>query len=153
LEHDVAVPRDAGDERAAARVTKVDRDRALVPRERGPPEAAPVDALAPGAHRIARSRRLDLHDVGTEVAEQLPRERARDEAPELEDAQARERSGRGHFVGGRHRGKIPTRPRRRPMAESRAPRTTIGRYDNPYSVAVWSRPPPAGTRCEPMLLE
>jgi hypothetical protein len=39
------------------------------------------------------------------------------------------------------------------MPESRAPRTTIGRYDNPYSVAVRSRPPPPGTRCEPMLLE
>ena len=29
----------------------------------------------------------------------------------------------------------------------------IGRYDNPYRVAVWDREPPAGTRCEPLLLE
>ena len=30
---------------------------------------------------------------------------------------------------------------------------SIGRYDNPYRVAVWDREPPAGTRCEPLLLE
>jgi hypothetical protein len=39
------------------------------------------------------------------------------------------------------------------MAEPRAPRTTIGRYDSPYRAAVWSREPPAGTRCEPILLD
>src|SRR5262245_51507452 len=34
------------------------------------------------------------------------------------------------------------------------PRTTrVGRYDNPYAVAQWSRPPPAGTTCEPLVLE
>ncbi len=31
--------------------------------------------------------------------------------------------------------------------------TRIGRYDNPYAVAEWSRPPPAGTTCEPLALE
>ena len=31
--------------------------------------------------------------------------------------------------------------------------TRAGRYDNPYAVAEWSRPPPAGTGCEPLILE
>jgi len=31
--------------------------------------------------------------------------------------------------------------------------TRVGRYDNPYAVAEWSRPPPAGTVCEPLVLE
>jgi hypothetical protein len=31
--------------------------------------------------------------------------------------------------------------------------TRIGRYDNPYAVAEWSRPPPSGTTCEPLVLE
>lgn len=29
----------------------------------------------------------------------------------------------------------------------------IGRYENPYAVASWSRPPPTGTTCEPLVLE
>jgi hypothetical protein len=31
--------------------------------------------------------------------------------------------------------------------------TRAGRYDNPYAVAEWSRPPPVGTACEPLILE
>jgi hypothetical protein len=31
--------------------------------------------------------------------------------------------------------------------------TRVGRYDNPYAVAEWSRSPPAGTVCEPLVLE
>jgi len=31
--------------------------------------------------------------------------------------------------------------------------TRIGRYDNPYAVAEWTRPPPPGTTCEPLALE
>jgi hypothetical protein len=31
--------------------------------------------------------------------------------------------------------------------------TRVGRYDNPYAVAEWSRPPPAGMACEPLVLE
>jgi hypothetical protein len=42
-----------------------------------------------------------------------------------------------------------------PVNQPPAPhaRTSIGRYDNPYRVAVWDRDPPSGTRCEPLLLE
>ncbi len=29
----------------------------------------------------------------------------------------------------------------------------VGRYDNPYAVAEWHRPLPAGTQCEPLTLE
>jgi hypothetical protein len=29
----------------------------------------------------------------------------------------------------------------------------VGRYDNPYAVAQWSRPLPPGTMCEPLVLE
>ena len=32
------------------------------------------------------------------------------------------------------------------------PSTRIGRYDNPYRVAEWTRPP-TGTSCEPLVLE
>jgi len=31
--------------------------------------------------------------------------------------------------------------------------TRVGRYDNPYAVAEWNRPLPAGTACEPLILE
>jgi len=31
--------------------------------------------------------------------------------------------------------------------------TRIGHYDNPYLVAEWHRDPPAGTSCEPLILE
>src|SRR5260370_29908524 len=31
--------------------------------------------------------------------------------------------------------------------------TRVGRYDNPYAVAEWNRPLPAGTTCEPLVLE
>ena len=31
--------------------------------------------------------------------------------------------------------------------------TRVGRYDNPYVVAGWSHPPPAGTSCEPLVLQ
>src|SRR2546429_330135 len=31
--------------------------------------------------------------------------------------------------------------------------TRVGRYDNPYAVAEWDRPLPAGTTCEPLILE
>jgi hypothetical protein len=31
--------------------------------------------------------------------------------------------------------------------------TRIGHYDNPYLVAEWHREPPAGTNCEPLILE
>src|SRR2546423_14552390 len=29
----------------------------------------------------------------------------------------------------------------------------VGRYDNPFAVAEWNRPLPAGTTCEPLILE
>ena len=73
------------------RVAQVDRDRSLVARDRRPPEAAAVDAHAVAPHDVADAGRLDLDHVGAEVAEQLARERARDERAELEDAQAGER--------------------------------------------------------------
>jgi hypothetical protein len=31
--------------------------------------------------------------------------------------------------------------------------TRAGHYGNPYAVAEWSRPPPTGTSCEPLVLE
>ncbi len=36
---------------------------------------------------------------------------------------------------------------------SRPSPTRIGRYDNPYRVAVWHRDPPPGTTCTPLLLD
>src|SRR4029078_6829877 len=122
-------------------------DRSLVAGDRRPPQAAPVDAHTPRAHRVAGAGRLDRQHLGPEVAEQLTRERPRDEAPELEHAQARERAG--GFLDRVHRGKIPTRTTTR----RRSPMPSIGRYDHTYRVAVCDRDPPAGTRCEPLLLE
>jgi hypothetical protein len=93
LEHDVAVPRDPPHQDPAAFVTQIDRHRALVARDRGPPEALDATivlghAYAVAPHDVAGRRRLDFHDVGAEIAEQLARERAGDERPELEHAQA-----------------------------------------------------------------
>ena len=76
------------------RVAQVDRDRPLVARDRRPPQALAVDAHAVAPHDVARSGRLDLHDVGAEIAEQLARERTGDERAELEDAQAGQRGVR-----------------------------------------------------------
>ena len=46
---------------------------------------------APVAHRVARAGRLDLDDVGAEVAEQRAHVGAGEELAELQDAQAAER--------------------------------------------------------------
>ena len=164
LDHDVAVRGEARHDLAAAWLAQVDRDRALVARDRRPPQAAAIDAGAPAAHGVALAGRLDLHDLGPEVAEQLPGEGTRDEVAEFEDTHAPERTARGFTrrlvtfrpLGCRHRGKIPTAPprrRRSPMAAPRDARPSIGRYDNPYRVAYWDRNPPPGTRCEPLVLE
>src|SRR5207237_7886103 len=41
-----------------------------------------------------------------------------------------------------------------PPRRSRMARTArVGRYDNPFAVAEWNRPLPAGTTCEPLILE
>ena len=73
------------------RVAQVDRDRALVARDRRPPQAPAVDPHAVAPHDVAGSGRLDLDDVGAEIAEQLARERPRDERTEFEHAQAGQR--------------------------------------------------------------
>ncbi len=99
LEDDVAVLREPGRHVAALRLAEVEDDRALVAADRGPPEAVAVAGDAPAAHRVALAGRLDLDDVGSVVAEELPGERAGDEAAQLEDADARQGAGTGDGVG------------------------------------------------------
>src|SRR5262249_39848471 len=84
--------REPAHDRAALGPSEVDRDHALVARERRPPEAAAVEELAPLPHRIAGLGALDLDDLGAEVTEQLAGEGTGDEAAELEHPHAVERA-------------------------------------------------------------
>ena len=78
---------------AVAGVGEVEHDRALVAIE---PEEVRADPVAPrrppGAGVVARARPLDLDHVGAEVAEQHRRVRAREDAREVGDDQAFQRS-------------------------------------------------------------
>src|SRR5262249_40334558 len=102
LEHDVAVRGDAPYDVLTGRRAQVELDRPLVASDRRPPEAAAVDAHAVAPHDVAAGR-FDLHHVGAEIAEQLARERARDERAELEHTDPGERRGRiGRARHGQH---------------------------------------------------
>lgn len=97
LDDDIALCRKSANHIASASVAQIEGDGALVARDRWPPQAVAVDRHAPRPHRIAIVRILDLDDLGAIVAEQLPRERPRDEASEFEDADIRQRAvGDGH---------------------------------------------------------
>ena len=118
--------RDATRDVTAARVAQVDRDRTLVAGDRRPPEAPAVDADAVAAHDVAGAGRLDLDDVGAEIAEQLARERPRDERAELEHAQAGQRGVRhgpksrvSHASRGGRNGVRTERPHRRAEGQAR----------------------------------
>ncbi len=92
LDDHVGARAQLGRDLLAARLAQVERDGALVAREHRPPERVVVVAQAPPlAHRVAARRRLDLDDVGAEVAEQRADERAGQELAELDRAQAGER--------------------------------------------------------------
>ena len=103
LDDEVAVGGEPRDHRPGPLVAEIERDRALVPGDGRPPQAVPVEGDAPAPHRVALARRLDLQDVGPVVAEELPRERAGDEAAQLQHPHAAERAvaGRGRAHLGR----------------------------------------------------
>ena len=67
-------------------------DRLLVAGHDRPPQRLAVRLLpAPFAHRVAAARVLDLDDLGAEVAEQLPAERAGQQLAELDHPQVVQR--------------------------------------------------------------
>src|SRR5690606_30295139 len=85
---------------ASALLSEVERDRALVAADGGPPQAVAVEGDPPRPHRVAVPRRLHLDDIGAVVAEQLTGERAGDEAAQLEHPHAAQRSGFGTWGQG-----------------------------------------------------
>ncbi len=87
----------------SARLAQVQRDALLVAGLDGPPERPPLVArVAPVAKRVRLARRLDLDDLGAHVAEQTAGERACEQHPQLDDADACERSR----AAGRHGGSV-----------------------------------------------
>ena len=63
-------------------------------------ERSLVARLAPVAQLVGLARRLDLDDLGAHVAEEAAGERSREQAPELDDADAGERPRAGRLAGG-----------------------------------------------------
>src|SRR5262249_10861093 len=78
-------------QRLAARLSQVERDRAFAPSLDRPEERVAVDERPDRAHEVALARQLDLDHVGAEIAEQRRRERRRDARAEVEDPQPHER--------------------------------------------------------------
>ena len=93
LDEHVALGHEAAQQVLALLHAKVERDELLVARLHGPPQAAALEvAAAPVAQRVAAIGRLDLDDLGAEVAEDPADERAGEEDAELDDAHAEQRS-------------------------------------------------------------
>ena len=90
LDQHVGSKRQSPDDVPAGRRGDVDGHRPLVARDCGPPQAPAVEPEAVAPHDVAIGR-LDLDDVGAEIAEQLPGERTGDEGAELEHAHAGQR--------------------------------------------------------------
>lgn len=71
LDHDVDALREPQRDSLCPGLAQVERHRALVTCEDRPPQRVIVVPQSPPvAHRVALRRRLDFHDLGTEVAEQ-----------------------------------------------------------------------------------
>ena len=74
-------------------LAQVERDAALVAADALPHEADAVAAVAPRAHRVAGAGRLDLDDLGAELAERGAHHRARGEGRRFDDPQPVQRTG------------------------------------------------------------
>ena len=84
---------EVADELLALGSPQVDGDAALVPRRDAPPQGvAGAVGRAPLPQHVAGAGRLDLDDLGTEVAEQLPAEGAGDDLAELDNPDPGKRS-------------------------------------------------------------
>ena len=83
-QHDVAAGRNALDRLPAARFARIDAERALV-------EVQIVEVVAPDRPGNVAGRRLQLDDIGAEVAEQAPARRPGDQVRDLQHAHAGER--------------------------------------------------------------
>jgi hypothetical protein len=99
LDHDPGAAHELEHEVATFRALQVDRDALLVAPMDRPPDGAPVDHLAPTAHRVALSRRLDLDDVGAQIREEACAERSSNEVAKLKHGQAGKGPG-GRFLAG-----------------------------------------------------
>ena len=76
----------------ALRLTQVEGDAALVAADALPCEADAVAAVAPRAHRVTRTRGLDLDDLSAELGEDGTGKRARRKRGRLDDPDPSERS-------------------------------------------------------------
>ena len=85
--------RDRAGDVAALRPAQVDRDQPLVAEDARGIERLAAEVLAHGAHGVAVGR-LDLDDLGAEVGEQAPAERAGDRRAHLQHAHAGQRTAR-----------------------------------------------------------
>ena len=85
-EHHVAAGGHALDRFPAARLARVHAEGALV-------EVQIVEVVAPDGPRDVAARRLQLDDIGAEIAEQAPGRRPGDEVRDLQHANAGERRG------------------------------------------------------------
>src|SRR5438105_5034270 len=92
LDHDLRAAGKAPHDLLALGTAQVAGHRFLVPGLHMPPERGAVPDAAPLAQGVALARRLDLDHFGAEVAERLGAERPGDQAAELEDADAVERT-------------------------------------------------------------
>ena len=119
LDDDVGMLDEPQEQLLPARLAQVERDALLVPRLHGPPQrAALVAGLAPLADRVRLPGRLDLDDLGAEVAEQPAGERARRAASRARRPAARRAARRP--VARRRRHALAARSGPRPRSASSA---------------------------------
>ncbi len=90
----VDVGQEAAHERAALGVPQVERDALLVAVEREEGDRHAGRGRVAVAALVAAARRLDLDHLGTQVGEDRGAERPRQEAGQVEDADADERAHR-----------------------------------------------------------
>ena len=103
LHQHVGLPRQRAHQGLGLGVLQVQRHRALVARLHLPPHRGAVLEQPPLAQRVTAGRRLDLDDVGPEVAERARGERPRDELAEFEHLDAGQGAG-GGLISERRRG-------------------------------------------------
>jgi hypothetical protein len=91
LDHDVALGRELARDGLSLGRAQVERHQAFAAQNAGRVERLALIVPAGSAYRVAVER-LDFDDLGAEVREQAPAERARDRRSQLEHAIARKRT-------------------------------------------------------------
>ena len=91
LNQDIGIGQQPPDQILALGHPQIRADRALVAGDHLPPQL--VRPMAPTAHRIASSGRLDLDHVGSHIAQQLPAKRPGDQLAQLDHLDPGQRPG------------------------------------------------------------